>query len=316
MFGVGPLPQFRSRAGPPSHVPSPFKFGRPGPPALPPAALLSDSGPAAGSPARSVKKFSMPKHKMNRIVAPILDENNIPNLHCIFGQGLGYRGYENKTIDGTICDKWKEEYPPYHGQNYCRNPDGQEKPWCFSKDSELGFQQCNISQCVKSESVERDLHDHHGLTYKGEANVGLSGRYCSQSIKKHFLLLNCLDGNGSTYAGTISTTKTGKRCRNWSLGDQKRSLKYGELFGPKVRNFCRNPDNSETPWCFVGKDGTQREDCHIPLCNPHNVETMQVSRENVCSRFVHDLKEAPWCFVDDKVAEPCLFPERELSMQH
>ena len=251
------------------------------------------------------------KHKMNRIVAPKIQENELPNLHCIIGNGLRYRGYTNTTVSGTKCDMWSNDYPQFNGHNYCRNPDGQEKPWCFSRDTELGWEQCNIPQCVPSEDVERDLIDHHGLTYKGEALTGLSGKPCLHSVKKNFTLVNCLESYGTNYAGTISTTKSGRRCKNWSLGDPTRSLKYGELFGPDVRNYCRNPDNSWTPWCFVGKNGTTREDCDVPRCdcNRENLNILEISRENVCSRFVHDHYDIPWCYVSVDKPEPCLFLE-------
>ena len=340
-FGPPPLPPEASfDLGPPA---APIDFG---PPPLPPEASF-DLGPptVSGSqsnlgPSTVLRSLANPrlqtapesqiellgglsteidskgsprkrKHKMNRIVAPKIQENELPNLHCIIGNGLRYRGYTNTTVSGTKCDMWNNDYPQFNGHNYCRNPDGQEKPWCFSRDTELGWEQCNIPQCVPSEDVERDLIDHHGLTYKGEALTGLSGKPCLHSVKKNFTLVNCLESYGTNYAGTISTTKSGRRCKNWSLGDPTRSLKYGELFGPDVRNYCRNPDNSRTPWCFVGKNGTTREDCDVPRCdcNRENLNILEISRENVCSRFVHDHYDIPWCYVSVDKPEPCLFLE-------
>ena len=31
-------------------------------------------------------------------------------------------------------------------------------------------------------------------------------------------------------------------------------------------NYCRNPDNSEGPWCYTKVPGTRWEFCDIPYC--------------------------------------------------
>ncbi|XP_033110166.1 scavenger receptor cysteine-rich domain superfamily protein-like [Anneissia japonica] len=61
--------------------------------------------------------------------------------------GSDYRGTHNATEDGTICLPWTS---PFKGtdsiypadfigkgigdHNYCRNPDGESRPWCYSSD--------------------------------------------------------------------------------------------------------------------------------------------------------------------------------------
>ena len=32
-------------------------------------------------------------------------------------------------------------------RNYCRNPDGKEKPWCLTKDDEVEWEYCSIPWC-------------------------------------------------------------------------------------------------------------------------------------------------------------------------
>lgn len=37
--------------------------------------------------------------------------------------------------------------------NYCRNPDGRHRPWCFTTDPNTPWEYCNIKVCGKLESM-------------------------------------------------------------------------------------------------------------------------------------------------------------------
>ncbi len=47
-----------------------------------------------------------------------------------------YGGKKAKTRTGKICRVWAEIQPQeskaYLGLNYCRNPDGEDGPWCYT----------------------------------------------------------------------------------------------------------------------------------------------------------------------------------------
>ena len=271
-----------------------------------------------------------PHDAIGPIVVPNFTEEGVANIHCTSGDGAAYRGDLNTTIGGLQCQRWDHQVPHEHdiarakywNHNFCRNPNGRKRPWCFTQDVEVEFQYCDIPICATPNDLETDLFINKGFTYKGNVTTTLSKLTCKTSIKKSYTLQNCLldlEDNGLMYSGTVDTTRSGKKCKMWNRADLHSEVKYAELYGPQVRNYCRNPDNSPEPWCFVGRDADVREACDIPLCTPDTMQLYTGSRLNVCSRWVHDEIEIPWCYVDQFdplydfstviAAEPCLFDD-------
>ena len=88
--------------------------------------------------------------------------------------------------------------------------------------------------------------------------------------------LGCRHGIGASYAGTANISVTGRPCLSWSdpsinnlMGRAAHARASG---GPSFdmsllgnHNFCRNPNASPRPWCFVGSEVT--EDCDVPFCD-------------------------------------------------
>lgn len=84
------------------------------------------------------------------------------------GRGRFYQGKVNKTEDGLPCQRWDSQYPHTHerppsflpelkgAENYCRNAGGEEPtPWCFTTNSSIRWQRCDIPKCSNStEEVE------------------------------------------------------------------------------------------------------------------------------------------------------------------
>ncbi|KAM6220481.1 tissue-type plasminogen activator [Rhynchocyon petersi] len=82
---------------------------------------------------------------------------------CYSGKGSDYRGTHSLTISGTTCLPWNSMiligkiYTVWKSNaqalglgkhNYCRNPDGDEKPWCHVlKDRKLTWEYCDVPQC-------------------------------------------------------------------------------------------------------------------------------------------------------------------------
>uniref|UniRef100_A0A8I3MYN3 Plasminogen activator n=1 Tax=Canis lupus familiaris TaxID=9615 RepID=A0A8I3MYN3_CANLF len=85
------------------------------------------------------------------------------NEDCYFGKGLAYRGTYSFTTSGTPCLPWNSRvlagkfYTTWKtnaqalglgNHNYCRNPDGDAKPWCHVlKDRKLTWEYCDVPQC-------------------------------------------------------------------------------------------------------------------------------------------------------------------------
>ncbi|XP_047459421.1 plasminogen activator, urokinase a [Mugil cephalus] len=81
--------------------------------------------------------------------------------------------------------------------------------------------------------------------------------------RKRFKNTSCLSGDGRKYRGTVSTSWTGRRCLNWSNSKQRMTPSNGLGY----HSYCRNPDQSLMPWCFVRREKKiVKEICNIPKC--------------------------------------------------
>ncbi|XP_075071212.1 factor VII-activating protease [Mixophyes fleayi] len=85
---------------------------------------------------------------------------------CYRNNGFRYRGHTSQTEDGYTCLPWDSHYliketvsafiPEIweYGigeHNYCRNPDGGEKPWCYFVDEKgkLRWNVCHVPACAQ-----------------------------------------------------------------------------------------------------------------------------------------------------------------------
>ncbi|XP_030235596.1 hyaluronan-binding protein 2 [Gadus morhua] len=84
---------------------------------------------------------------------------------CYEGDGEDYRGNVTETEDGDECLYWNSHFILENGanpfsdledtdglgpHNFCRNPDGDTKPWCFiRKGRKLRWDYCDVEQCAE-----------------------------------------------------------------------------------------------------------------------------------------------------------------------
>jgi len=67
------------------------------------------------------------------------------------------------THAGVQCQAWSEQRPHQHikthanyprsglgGHNYCRNPDGEPKPWCYTVDESLRWDYCTVGKASET----------------------------------------------------------------------------------------------------------------------------------------------------------------------
>eukprot|EP00058_Branchiostoma_floridae_P022305 XP_002607795.1 hypothetical protein BRAFLDRAFT_64139 [Branchiostoma floridae] len=78
---------------------------------------------------------------------------------CYTGYGHYYRGEVNVTRSGRTCQAWTDQSPHAHTRtthnyphddlvgNYCRNPDIESMPWCYTTDPGTRWEVCDISTC-------------------------------------------------------------------------------------------------------------------------------------------------------------------------
>uniref|UniRef100_A0A4W4G1C8 Kringle domain-containing protein n=1 Tax=Electrophorus electricus TaxID=8005 RepID=A0A4W4G1C8_ELEEL len=116
---------------------------------------------------------------------------------CIHCSGENYRGKISTTEGGYTCQRWNSEKPHNHGyipsvipdkhleENYCRNPDGEPRPWCFTTSPSKRWDFCSIPRCISE---------------------------WPSTVPK----LSCATGDGSSYRGTVAVTASGKTCQIWA----------------------------------------------------------------------------------------------------
>ncbi|NXJ59414.1 PLMN protein, partial [Rostratula benghalensis] len=180
------------------------------------------------------------------------DYCNIPEceVECMHCSGENYRGVVATTVSGLVCQHWNSQQPHSHGylpenlpekdlkMNYCRNPDGEPRPWCFTTNPNKLWEYCDIPRCTTPPPTPAP------------------GRHC-------------LSGSGQDYRGTISVTESGNTCQHWSSQSPHRHTHTPENYPCKSleENYCRNPNSEKMPWCYTTDRSTRWEYCLIPSCD-------------------------------------------------
>ncbi|XP_019628635.1 PREDICTED: plasminogen-like [Branchiostoma belcheri] len=162
------------------------------------------------------------------------DNSDEKNCDCSYlhDKGASYRGRGNQQ---HFCQYWTSQYPHAHNhtpeaypsagleRKYCRNPDGKDRPWCYTN------------------------------------NATIRWMYCDDVFACDELPTSCFFTNdkGRTYTGHIN--RAGDRlCQRWD-SQSPHSHPHTPHAHPDAgleENFCRNPDNKDRPWCYT-TDGTE-----------------------------------------------------------
>ncbi|XP_061810003.1 urokinase-type plasminogen activator-like [Nerophis lumbriciformis] len=92
----------------------------------------------------------------------------------------------------------------------------------------------------------------------------------------------CQSGDGSSYRGSISKTKTWGRCLRWNRFRNP----WGTSAGLGDHRHCRNPDQSLMPWCRVRRGKrVVREFCDIPKCSTTVQPSVATDTELTCGEM-------------------------------
>uniref|UniRef100_A0A8C6P3Y9 Macrophage stimulating 1 n=1 Tax=Nothobranchius furzeri TaxID=105023 RepID=A0A8C6P3Y9_NOTFU len=172
--------------------------------------------------------------------------------NCFRGRGEDYRGKVNETTSGIPCQRWDAQ-APHQGleENYCRNPDGSEAPWCFTSVPEMRTALC------------------------------LQIKRCADDIEAE----DCYQENGKNYRGVVRKTRKGVTCQNWNINTPHQT-KINPQTHPEANlteNYCRNPDGDQHgPWCYTSDPKTEFDYCAIKQCE--NVEFSECGKRD--ARFL------------------------------
>ncbi|XP_078141313.1 tissue-type plasminogen activator isoform X1 [Centroberyx gerrardi] len=123
---------------------------------------------------------------------------------------------------------------------------------------------CHASRCYNGGTCKEAVYS---SDYLCQCPAGFRGTQCEINTNE-----KCVVGQGGGYRGTWGISRTGAECINWnstSLRGRRFTAKRPDAssLGLGNHNFCRNPDNDDTPWCYIYK-GTQIdwEFCSLPKC--------------------------------------------------
>ncbi|XP_077997315.1 uncharacterized protein LOC144450544 [Glandiceps talaboti] len=209
--------------------------------------------------------------------------------------GEDYRGHVNITASGRMCQKWSEQSPHMHSNtvldvstyvglglgdhNYCRNPNGDKDPWCYTTDPEvrkefciagLRKHKCTKDYCPENAFICNDgtcIHPYSRCNVRIDCSDGSDEIDC---VPKEYEL-GCYRNRGTEYRGFV-TRNTHAPCVAWDDSRSKYTTAkkpYSGLDGP----YCRNPSNDDTmtkPWCYHTDDSRDKrgwEFCDIPQCD-------------------------------------------------
>nr|XP_015803025.2 plasminogen [Nothobranchius furzeri] len=196
---------------------------------------------------------------------------NIPSCteECMYCNGEDYRGKISTTENGFTCQRWDSQEPHNHGynptalpdkfleENYCRNLDGEPRPWCLTTSPSKRWDFCSVPRCTSAPELPTVAPE-----------------------------LTCMTGEGKAYRGTVAVTQSGKPCQRWSAQMPHPHNRTPENYPCKGLddNYCRNPDNKKRPWCYTTDPETRWEFCNVTRCGntPDPDEAVIPTEEDDC----------------------------------
>nr|XP_006824030.1 PREDICTED: apolipoprotein(a)-like [Saccoglossus kowalevskii] len=176
--------------------------------------------------------------------------------------GLDYHGTINTTRNGYECMAWAELKfkvlmkfsslgPSDH--NYCRNPNGNLTAWCYTPESDIGWDFCDIGEPSEDCNIPG-----LPLTLPPKTSTTVAP---SDTFEECYV-----DVQGTDYRGTINSTTNGLDCQIWNEQSPHQHTFTPENYpssGLEDYNYCRNPDGKTRPWCFTIYPSIRWQHCNV-----------------------------------------------------
>ena len=207
--------------------------------------------------------------------------------------GSDYRGMVNHTKDGgNLCLNWNTKHQitddtikkyGIGNHNYCRNPpssDSSKKkngPWCYSSKPNTIWEYCNVGNPLadKGSSYMNQLQNIFKEDDTPSTDNMVEDSKCKKYEKNTDLEQYCTQ-NASDYRGTVNWTSDNMQCMKWP--DSYKKI-YSDK-GVNDHNYCRNPDDSKRPWCFVDDQDNPVGFCKVGnpsrICKPAKDDKTEV----------------------------------------
>ncbi|XP_052786352.1 uncharacterized protein LOC128221780 isoform X2 [Mya arenaria] len=176
--------------------------------------------------------------------SPITSASIIEHKDCFDGSGV-YTGTLAETENGFTCQLWSLDTPHAHKNhndsafpdgsvqavlNFCRTPDDDSTPWCYTTDPDERWGYCNVPKC-------RDNCVRVASSYTGTASVTASGRTC-QSWSANEPHTHKYHGDDQFPDGSVN----------------------------RAVNYCRAPDEDDTLWCYTTDENKRWDFCNVTRC--------------------------------------------------
>ncbi|XP_008296633.1 hepatocyte growth factor activator [Stegastes partitus] len=123
-----------------------------------------------------------------------------PETECYNSRGTDYRGVVGTTMSGAQCLPWNSDllFDELHvgtvvassfkglGEHaYCRNPDGDKKPWCYTlNDGAISWEYCDIPSCIMPVSSSRRIFPRLPTIRKPNSSKPAKNPVCGTKHKK------------------------------------------------------------------------------------------------------------------------------------
>ncbi|KAL4228601.1 hypothetical protein ACF0H5_011651 [Mactra antiquata] len=85
---------------------------------------------------------------------------------CYNTTSQSYDGRQSTTNSGVVCQRWDSQTPHDHpfvfgfpepfvsdAQNFCRDPDDEGIPWCFTVNQTIKWEPCPVKKCTFSKCL-------------------------------------------------------------------------------------------------------------------------------------------------------------------
>uniref|UniRef100_A0A8C9FZ73 Hepatocyte growth factor n=1 Tax=Pavo cristatus TaxID=9049 RepID=A0A8C9FZ73_PAVCR len=222
-------------------------------------------------------------------------------VECMTCNGESYRGPMDHTESGKECQRWDLQRPHKHkfrperypdkgfDDNYCRNPDGKLRPWCYTLDPNTPWEFCAIKTCGKfkqnlllpfpfqnldtdSSTIlqhlyrGKDLRENYCRNPRGEEG----GPWCftTSPEMRHEVcdIPLCSEGKAGSHKSSVSCE--GYRLNLVPTGCMMHIQIFREPDVSKLKkNYCRNPDDDfHGPWCYTDDPLIPWDYCPISRC--------------------------------------------------
>ncbi|XP_063678733.1 uncharacterized protein LOC134814511 [Bolinopsis microptera] len=170
--------------------------------------------------------------------------------NCSYGNGADYRGMGATTISGRNCQAWNSQLPHKHSRmeenypfaglgahNYCRNPDDEEFPWCYTTDPLVRWEYCSLKRCAKVRYEQISAN----MTYwdAQERCATLGGNLATiRSDKENSFVRSKVntDASGMVWIGLTKLLENTTTGYTWLSGDGTQYINFGDSFDRSLQS--------------------------------------------------------------------------------